>query len=75
MDIIPAQQSLWSSGNTDVWLSLLIGLLTAISLSHIPSGIATALLVQLVLKYAEARELRAEIRSREIMVRLPVQAL
>jgi len=75
MDIIPAQPSLWSSGSTDVWLGLLIGLLTAISLSHIPSGIAAALLVQLVLKYAEARALKAETRDREMMIRIPVQAL
>jgi len=75
MDIVTERPSLWSSGSTDVWLSLLIGLLTAISLSHIPSGIAAALVVHMALKFAEDRSHRAEARNREAMVRIPVQAL
>jgi len=60
---------------TDIWLSLLIGLLAAISLSHIPSGIFVALMVHGLLKFVDEKFHNVEFGEREVMVRLPVQAL
>jgi hypothetical protein len=69
------QESYWESERFDLWLSLLIGLLTAISLSHIASGIFVALMVHGLLRYVGAREEQSEFQHNEEMVRLPVQAL
>lgn len=75
MDTQPAQESYWDSARFDLWLSLLIGLLTAISLSHIASGIFVALMVHGLLRYVGARDEQVEFEEREEMVRLPVQTL
>ena len=77
MDIQPVQESYWESTRFDLWLSLLIGLLTAISLSHIASGIFVALMVHGLLRYVNERneQPESEFDSGEEMVRIPVRAL
>jgi len=67
--------SMTITNKTDIWLSLLIGLLTAISLSHIPSGIFVALMVHGLLKYVDEKFHEPKWAEREVMVRLPVQTL
>lgn len=63
----------WASGSSDFWLSALLGLLTALSLSHIPAGMLAAVAAYSSLKYVDARN-RAR-QEGEVFVRLPVQAL
>lgn len=65
----------WASGNSDFWLSTLIGLLTMLTLSHVPAGMLAAVATYSVLKFASARRNEREEYEREVMVRLPVQAL
>lgn len=64
----------WTSGSSDFWLSGLIGLLATISLSNIALGTLAAVFVYSLLKYATARDAAVE-EGRDVMVRLPVQAL